>query len=165
MTIAVTRPEQGQGDNGMGTVMIITSVDTRNMMTGSHQSSATIQEHSRHRRHPHHILWLEPDYLQLTSKYKLKWSNCTSKLLVPAHTYLVVMFLATHCLINSLSRYLGFMLLHSVQTFRDIGWPALLLLVSGYRWFRATLHSARQIQWLQSRYRVDTDYNTVYRVL
>ena len=42
VTIAVTRPEQGQGDNGMGTVMIITSVDTRNMMTGSHQSSATI---------------------------------------------------------------------------------------------------------------------------
>ena len=103
----------------------------------------------RHRRHPHHILWLEPDYLQLTSKYKLKCSNCTSKLLVPAHTYLVVMFLATHCLINSLSRYLGFMLdcccilcRHSVI----LGGLLLLLLVSGYRWFRATLHSARQIQ-------------------
>ena len=145
VTIAVTRPEQGQGDNGMGTVMIITSVDTRNMMTGSHQSSATIQEHSRHRRHPHHILWLEPDYLQLTSKYKLKCSNCTSKLLVPAEdTYLVVMFLATHCLINSLSRYLGFMLDCCILCRHSLilgGLLLLLVLVSGYCWFRPTLHS------------------------
>ena len=70
---------------------------------------------------------------------------------------MVVMFLATHCLINSLSRYLGFMLdcccilcRHSVI----LGGLLLLLLVSGYRWFRATLHSARQIQC--SGYRVDT---------
>ena len=63
-----------------------------------------------------------PDYLQLTSKYKLKCTKCTSKLLVPAHTYLDVMFHIVWSILSVFGLYAG--LLHSVQTFPDIGWPA-----------------------------------------
>ena len=123
VTIAVTRPEQWQGGQWHGNCDDYyecghEKYDDRVAPVKCHHSGAQPSQAS-------------PGSYFMTGalitcswhrKYKLKCTNCTSKLLVPAHTYLDVMFHIVWSILSVFGLYAE--LLHSVQTFPDIGWPA-----------------------------------------